>query len=67
MYCTTVERKKLIEAFLMHEINYTVGDVPKIMFKVWFVAGPSLKVHLNWAQMRNAVPLTPIHPIFRGR
>ena len=27
----------------MHEINYAVGDVPKIMLQLYFLAGPTLK------------------------
>ena len=27
----------------MHEIMFALGDLPKIIFKVHFVAGPTLK------------------------
>ena len=28
----------------MHEIMFALGDLPKIIFKVHFVAGPTLKI-----------------------
>ena len=30
----------------MHEIMFALGDLPKIIFKVHFVAGPSLNIIL---------------------
>ena len=30
----------------MHEIMFALGDLPKIIFKVHFVAGPTLKMKM---------------------
>ena len=43
MYRTTVWRKELIKQFIRYEIMIVLGDLPKIRFKVHFLAGPSLK------------------------
>ena len=31
----------------MHEIMFALGDLPKIIFKVHFVAGPTLKIKIK--------------------
>ena len=39
----------------MHEIMFALGDVPKIIFKVWFVAGSTLN-KINFPKIFIKIP-----------
>ena len=51
----------------MHEIMFALGDLPKIIFKVHFVAGPTLKKYnLGSVNLKNSIQLKKSIQFFGG-